>query len=67
MNREDFRKAIDVERELTTSRPSPLPPWARQAVVYSTTLAFVAAVAGIGAIALAIAYVAVRFLSFVLF
>lgn len=67
MNRDDFRKAIDVERELTTAKPSPLPPWARQAVIYSTTLAFVAAVAGIGAIALGIAYVALRFLSFILF
>jgi hypothetical protein len=67
MTRDDFRKALDAERELRTARPTPLPPWARQAVVYSTTLAFVAAVAGIGAIALAIAYVAVRFLSFVLF
>jgi hypothetical protein len=67
MTRDDFRKAFDAERELRTARTTPLPPWARQAVVYSTTLAFVAAVAGIGAIALAIAYVAVRFLSFVLF
>ena len=67
MNREDFRKALDAERELTTSRPSPLPPWARQAVIYSTTLAFVAAVAGIGAIALGIAYVALRFLAYILF
>ncbi len=67
MNRDDFRKALDAERELRIARPSPLPPWARQAVVYTTTLAFVAAVAGIGAIALGIAYVALRFLSFILF
>lgn len=66
MNREDFRKAIDVERELTTAKPSPLPQWARSAVVYVTTLSFIAAVAGIGGIALGIAYVVLRFLAFVL-
>lgn len=67
MNREQFRKAIDAERELQRSTPSPLPPWARNAVIYSTTLAFIAAVAGIGAVAIGIAYVAIRFLAFILF
>jgi hypothetical protein len=66
MNRDDFRKALDAERELIISRPSPLPPWARQAVVYTTTLAFVAAVAGIGAVALGIAYVAIKLLAFII-
>ena len=66
MTRDDFRKALDAERELRTARPTPLPPWARQAVIYSTTLAFVAAVAGIGAVALGIAYVAIKLLAFII-
>ena len=63
MNREDFRKAIDKERELMRS---PLPPWARKAVTYTTVTAFVASIAGLGLVAFGIAYLALRILWYVL-
>lgn len=59
MNREDFRRAIDKERELLRS---PLPPWARTAVTHATIVAFVAAVAAIGLVAFGIAWLALRIL-----
>ncbi len=61
MNREDFRKAIDAEREIYR-RNNPLPPWARTAVTQATIIAFVAAVAAIGMVAFGIAWLALRIL-----
>lgn len=62
MNREDFRKAIDKERELYRS---PLPPWARKAVTQATIISFVAAVAAIGMVAFGIAYLALRIIWYI--
>ena len=63
MNRDDFRRAIDKERELYRS---PLPPWARKAVTHATIISFVAAVAAIGMVAFGIAYMALRILWYIL-
>lgn len=65
MNREDFRKALDSERELRAKR-QPLPPWARKAVTHTTIVAFVCTVAAIGLIALGFAYLAIRILLYIL-
>ena len=46
MNRDDYRKALDAEREIFTKR-NPLPPWARTAVTHATVVAFVLFVAAL--------------------
>ncbi len=61
MNREDFRKAIDAEREIYR-RNNPLPPWARTAVTQATIVAFVLFVAALGLIAFGFAYLALQIL-----
>lgn len=61
MTRDDFRKALDAEREIHTKR-SPLPPWARTAVTHATVVAFVLFVAALGMIAFGFAYLALRIL-----
>ena len=63
MNRDEFRRAIDKERELYRS---PLPPWARKAVTHATIISFVAAVAAIGMVAFGIAYMALRILWYII-
>ena len=61
MNRDDFRKALDAEREIY-QRKNPLPPWARTAVTHATVVAFVLFVAAIGLIAFGFAYLALQIL-----
>lgn len=61
MNREDYRKALDAEREILTKR-NPLPPWARTAVTHATVVAFVLFVAALGMIAFGFAYLALQIL-----
>lgn len=61
MNREDFRKALDAEREIY-HRKNPLPPWARTAVTHATVVAFVLFVAALGLIAFGFAYLALQIL-----
>ena len=62
MNRDDFRKALDAEREVYISKRNPLPPWARTAVTHATVVAFVLFVAALGMIAFGFAYLALRIL-----
>jgi hypothetical protein len=61
MNRDDYRKALDAEREVFTKR-NPLPPWARTAVTHATVVAFVLFVAALGMIAFGFAYMALQIL-----
>lgn len=61
MNRDDFRKALDSEREIYR-RQNILPPWARTAVTHATVVAFVLFVAAIGLIAFGFAYLALEIL-----
>lgn len=65
MNRDDFRKALDSQREIYTKR-SPLPPWARKAVTHTTIFAFVCIVAALGLVALGFAYIAVHIILYIL-
>lgn len=65
MNRDDFRKALDSQREIYTKR-SPLPPWARKAVTHTTIFAFVCIVAALGLVALGFAYMAIQIILYIL-
>lgn len=61
MNREEFRKALDAEREIYAGK-SPLPPWARNTVRNVTFATFVLLVASVGMIAFGFAWMALRIL-----
>lgn len=63
MNREEFRKALDSEREVYRKQ-NPLPPWARTAVTHMAVGAFVSTVIAIAFLTLGFAYFVLRVLWF---
>lgn len=66
MNREEFRKALDAEREILRGNTKPLPPWARKAVTNTTVFAFLVILMSIALIALGFVYMAFRILAYVM-
>lgn len=65
MNRDDFRKALDAERELVR-RANPLPPWARRAVMHTTVAVFLTALGAFALVALGFAYLGIRLIIYML-